>query len=143
MRAAITACASRAPAFAHTDDDWASLGFFVGGGSAKDLTAYQGLTFYGKATSSITIHVSFATATTTPTSDGGSCDDDCTDHYELAVPFTTSWQQFTVPFASVAQEGWGPKAKDLAHTLFIYFGYVGTDGGPASFDFLIDDVRLY
>ena len=48
-----------------------------------------------------------------------------------------------MPFDSLAQEGWGVKPKDLAHTLFAYFGFLGTDGGPANFEFLIDDVRLY
>ena len=43
----------------------------------------------------------------------------------------------------VKQEGWGVKPKDLAHTLFVYFGFLGTDGGPANFELLIDDVRLY
>jgi hypothetical protein len=37
----------------------------------------------------------------------------------------------------------GLKPQDLAHTLFVYFGILGTDGGPASFDFLVDDMRLY
>jgi hypothetical protein len=54
-----------------------------------------------------------------------------------------SWHELSVPFASLAQEGWGVQPKDLAHARFIYFGFLGTDGGPASFEFLIDDVKLY
>jgi hypothetical protein len=131
--------------FAHTDDDWASLGFFLAGGSAYSLAGNTGIAFYAKATAPLTVQITFATATTTPTGQGGDCSDDCNDHYAYGASFTTSWQEITVPFSALAQEGWGPKTKDLEHTLFVYFGFVGSAdaSSPASFDFLIDDVRLY
>jgi len=130
--------------FGHTDDDWASIGFFLDGGSTYDLTSYSGLTFYGKSRSGSTkVHVEFATLTTTPTSDGGTCDSDCTDHFEQIVTLGTDWQKYTLAFDGLAQEGWGVKPKDLAHTIFVYFGYQGTDGGSGNFDFLVDDLSLY
>jgi len=129
--------------FGHTDDDWASLGFFIAGGDAYSLSGYQGLAFYAKSNVALTIHVTFATATTTPTSEGGDCAADCNDHYALAADLTTSWKELTIPFDALAQEGWGVKPKDLAHTLFVYFGYLGPDEGATTFDFLVDDVRLY
>jgi hypothetical protein len=129
--------------FGHTDDDWASLGFFLAGGDPYDLTAYSGLTFYAKSRAGATkVHVAFATLTTTPVDDGGDCATDCTDHYAGVVTLDTSWVEYSIDFSSLKQEGWGPKPEDLAHTIFIYFGFLGTDGGPTSFDFLIDDVRL-
>jgi hypothetical protein len=130
--------------FGHTDDDWASVGFFLAGGSTYDLTSHAGLTFYGKSRAGSTkIHVEFATLTTTPSSDGGSCDSNCTDHFEQIVTLGADWQEFTVPFDGLAQEGWGTKPKDLAHTIFVYFGYQGSDGGSGDFDFLVDDLSLY
>jgi len=129
--------------FGHSDDDWASLGFFLAGGDAYSLDAYQGLAFYAKASVDLTIHVTLATAITTPTSEGGDCEADCNDHYAFPAELTTTWQEFSIPFADLAQEGWGEKPKDLAHTLFVYFGYVGPDGGATTFDFLVDDLRLY
>jgi len=129
--------------FGRTDDDWASLGFYLAGGDAYSLLGYTGITFYGKANVDVTIQVTFATATTTPEGEGGDCVDKCNDHYALGAELTSSWQEFSIPFASLAQEGWGEKEKDLEHTLFIYFGYVGPNGGPTSFDFLVDDIRLY
>jgi hypothetical protein len=129
--------------FGRTDDDWASLGFFVAGGDAYSLSASQGIKFYAKSSVDLEIRVTFATATTTPTAEGGDCVEDCNDHYALAAAFTTTWQEFTIPFGDLAQAGWGEKPKDLAHTLFIYFGYVGPDGGATTFDFLVDDIRLY
>jgi hypothetical protein len=130
--------------FGHTDDDWASIGFFLAGDAAYDLTPYQGLAFYAKSKSgSFKVNVEFATSTTTPTGDGGECASDCTDHYKSSVTLDTTWKEYSVPLDMLKQEGWGVKPKDLAHTLFVYFGFLGTDGGPASFEFLLDDVRLY
>lgn len=129
---------------AHTDDDWASVGFFLAGGSPYDLSSYGGFTFYGKSRAgSAKVHVEFATLTTTPASDGGTCADDCTDHYETIVTLSGDWQKFTLPFDAITQEGWGVKPKDLAHTIFVYFGYQGTDGGTGNFEFLVDDISLY
>ena len=130
--------------FGHTDDDWASLGFFLAGESAYDLTPYTGITFYAKSRAAATmVHVKFATATTTPASEGGSCAADCNDHFAAVVALGSDWQKFTVTFAALEQEGWAPKPKDLAHSLFVYFGYLGTDAGAENFDFLVDDIRLY
>ena len=130
--------------FGHTEDDWASLGFYLAANFAYDLTSYQGLSFYAKSrASAVSIHVTFATNTTTPVDSGGTCTDDCNDHFAGTVTLDGSWRQFEVPFADLVQEGWGVQPKDLAHALFVYFGFLGTDMGPAAFDFLIDDVRLY
>lgn len=130
--------------FGQTEDDWASLGFYLAGGAAYDLSAYQGLAFYAKSrASALTVHVKIATDPTAPTSEGGTCVEDCNDHYRATVTLDATWREFSVPFATLAQEGWGEKPKDLAHALFVYFGYLGTDRGPAAFDFLIDDVRVY
>jgi len=130
--------------FGHEEADWASLGFNLIDNAAYDLTHYQGLAFYAKSKAgSLTLHVEFASDTTTASSEGGACQTNCNDHWANAVTLDGSWQQFMVPFASLQQEGWGVQPKDLAHTRFVYFGFLGTDGGPAAFEFLIDDVRLY
>jgi len=129
--------------FGHTDADWASLGFNLIDNAAYDLSAYQGLSFYAKSKAgAVTIHVEFATDATTATAEGGACQTKCNDHWEKTVTLDGSWRKLSVPFATLAQEGWGVHPKDLAHTRFIYFGFAGTDGGPAAFDFLIDDVHL-
>jgi hypothetical protein len=130
--------------FGQTEDDWASLGFYLLEDSTYDLSPYTGLRFYGKSrATAFSVHVKFATNTTTPESEGGTCVDDCNDHYASVVTFDGTWREFEIPFGGLSQEGWGIKAKDLEHTLFVYFGFLGTDLGPAAFDFLVDDVRLY
>lgn len=130
--------------YGHTDADWASIGFNLVDNNSYDLTPYQGLAFYAKSkAAAITVHVEFATDTTTATSEGGACQTKCNDHWSKSVSVDGSWHEFSVPFSTLAQEGWGVQPKDLAHTRFVFFGFVGTDGGPAEFEFLIDDVRLY
>jgi hypothetical protein len=130
--------------FGYTEDDWASLGFDLAAGAAYDLAAYQGLAFYGKSRAgALTIHVKVATSVTTPVSEGGECEEDCNDHYKGVVTLDGTWRELLVDFSGLVQEGWGQKPKALERALFIYFGYLGTDLGPTSFEFLIDDVRLY
>jgi hypothetical protein len=131
--------------FGHTDDDWASLGFYLASGSAYDVSARTGIAFYAKSKASgLVLHVTFAMSTTTPASDGGTCVTDCNDHYAAPITLDGTWKEYQIPLTSLAQEGWGEKPEDLAHTLFVYFGFLGTDtGAPSSFDFLVDDVRFY
>jgi len=130
--------------YGHTDADWASIGFNLIDDNAYDLTGYQGLAFYARSKAgTLTVHVEFATDTTTATAEGGACQTKCNDHWSKSVSVDGSWHELSVPFSTLAQEGWGVQPKDLAHTRFIFFGFLGTDGGPADFEFLIDDVRLY
>jgi hypothetical protein len=130
--------------FGHTDADWASIGFNLIDDAAYDLTPYQGLAFYAKSKAGpVTVHVEFATDSTTALAEGGACQTKCNDHWSKSVSVDGTWRELTVPFSSLAQEGWGVKPKDLAHTRFVFFGFLGTDGGPAEFEYLIDDVRLY
>jgi hypothetical protein len=130
--------------FGHEEADWASLGFNFVDDAAYDVTAYTGLAFYAKSkTTNLKLHVEVATDTTTSTMEGGACQASCNDHYEMVVTIDGSWREYSVAFGSLTQEGWGMKPQDLAHARFVYFGFVGADMGPANFEFLIDDVRLY
>jgi hypothetical protein len=130
--------------FGHAEADWASLGFNLIDDAAYDLTSFTGLAFYAKSKStSVALHVEFATDATTSTLEGGACADDCNDHFEKVITIDGTWREYSVTFASLKQEGWGVKPKDLAHARFVFFGFLGTDGGPAAFEFLIDDVRLW
>ena len=112
--------------------------------TAYDLSGFTGLAFYAKSKrGDLPLHVEFATDTTTALAEGGACAEGCNDHYAAKLNIDGSWREYSVPFGQLQQEGWGPKVKDLAHTRFVYFGFLGTDGGAGEFEFLIDDVRLY
>jgi hypothetical protein len=130
--------------FGHTDADWASIGFNLVDENSYDLTPYQGLAFFAKSRAgTITVHVEFATDSTTASAEGGACTTKCNDHWSKSVSVDGTWREFMIPFSSLAQEGWGVQPKDLAHARFVFFGFLGTDNGPAAFEYLIDDVRLY
>jgi len=97
--------------------------FSVGLGSPYNASAYRSLTFWAKVDPGTTprLRVSLPDKDTHP--DGGICQMTgpgptlCWDHYGLRVAFTTDWAQYTVPFSSLTQNGWG---------------HVGTAFDPAS-----------
>jgi hypothetical protein len=87
--------------------------FSVGLGSPYNASAYRSLTFWAKVDPGTTprLRVSLPDKDTHP--DGGLCQFSgsgpnlCWDHYGLRVAFTTEWAQYTVPFSSLTQNGWG------------------------------------
>jgi hypothetical protein len=64
----------------------------------------------------------------------------CGDHWTRVVNLSSEWQFYTVPFNTMAQQGWAKRsaALDLKSVSVIRFTW---DGGWA--DFWIDDVRVY
>ena len=87
--------------------------FSVGLGSPYNASAYRNLTFWAKVDPWTTprLRVSLPDKDTHP--DGGICQfngsgtNSCWDHYGLRVAFTTEWAQYTIPFSSLTQNGWG------------------------------------
>jgi Carbohydrate binding domain (family 11). len=85
--------------------------FSVGLGSPYNASAYRNLTFWAKVDPGTTprLRVSLPDKDTHP--DGGICQwsgqNLCWDHYGLRVAFTTAWAQYTIPFSSLTQNGWG------------------------------------
>jgi hypothetical protein len=66
--------------------------------------------------------------------------DQCGDHWTRVVNLSNEWQFYTVPFNSMAQQGWAKRqaALDLKSVSVVRFTW---DGGWI--DFWIDDVRFY
>ncbi len=64
----------------------------------------------------------------------------CGDHWTRVVNLSNEWQFYTVPFSSMAQQGWAKRSAglDLTSVSTIRFTW---DGGWI--DFWIDDVRFY
>jgi len=79
------------------------------GGSSQpyDASMYQGIKFWAKieSGSSAAIRVVLPNSQTHP--DGGLCGTNCWDHFGLDFTLTTTWQQYTLPFSSLTQQGWG------------------------------------
>ena len=64
----------------------------------------------------------------------------CGDHWTRVVNLSNEWQFYTVPFTSMAQQGWAKRSAglDLTSVSVVRFTW---DGGWI--DFWIDDVRFY
>ena len=101
-------------------------------------SGFNGLAFWAKGSPSIRVKV--LVEATVPTSEGGTCSANCSDNHGIIVNLTPNWVQYTMPFASFTQEGWGtPVPFDTKHILAVQFQV----GAGASFDFWIDDIGLY
>lgn len=115
------------------------------GGSAKstyDGSAYTGISFWAKAGpgSDKGMRVNVSNKDTDPT--GAICApmDKCSDHFGSPVTLTTEWAKYTLPFAKMAQSGWGQSvAKFDVSTLYAVQFQVGKN---ATFDVSIDEVAF-
>jgi hypothetical protein len=78
---------------------------------------YTGIVIHAKAAAPMSLRLSVSDANTDKEGIalGGTCGDTtdrtnpnrCGDYFGTAVSITTSWQVFTIPFAMMAQNGWG------------------------------------
>jgi hypothetical protein len=115
------------------------------GGSNKsvyDGSAYSGITFWAKAgaTSDKALRVNVSNKDTDPA--GATCApmDKCNDHFGTSLTLTTDWARYTLPFAKMAQSGWGQSvARFDASTLYAVQFQVGKN---AMFDISIDEVAF-
>jgi hypothetical protein len=128
----------------------AGLGFdlatpaFADGGTPMrasfDAARYSGIAFAAKG--NVSIRVMVVTTAVEPPSAGGTCQAgaQCEDAHGLSVALSANWTQVMVPFAQLAQDGWGqPFAFDARTLLGVEFQVAA----GTSFDFSIDDVRFY
>lgn len=110
-----------------------------------DGSSYTGLTFRAKSSSSVQIRVEVATVDSMP--EGGVCNPDavsgdpdrCGDHFGLNVVVSADWTDITIPFAQMAQKGWGLPAAGLDASQ-MYSVRFKVEGGD--YDYWIDDVAF-
>jgi hypothetical protein len=76
---------------------------------------------------------------TIPVAEGGTCDVDCDPHGKVLL-LSSEWQQFTLPFNQLTQEGWGtPAAWDASTVVGLQFKVAAN----VNFDFWVDEVGFY
>ena len=134
----------------HGFTDWgAGVGFDLNTGDSGpkgkfNASAYTGVSF--KAKGNVTIRVAVQTTAVLETTLGGTCvasmvaGMECDDVHGMTVALTTSWQTYQVPFASLAQEGWGkPATFDKATLTAVSFQTLPS----ATFDVSVDEIRFY
>lgn len=110
-----------------------------------DGSSYSGLSFRAKSSSSVQIRVEIATADSMP--EGGVCNpaavsgdpDRCGDHFGLNVVVSPEWTDINIPFAQMAQKGWGLPAAGLDASQ-MYSVRFKVEGGD--YDYWIDDVAF-
>lgn len=129
-------------------EDWGiGFGFDLnsveGAKTAYDASAHTGITFWAKVGpgSGKGALVLISDPSTDPV--GGACSDKC-DPWKKDLAVTEEWQQFTIPFAELAQGGWGepPAATEQVDATKLYsIQFQITDA--ASFDLYIDDLGFY
>jgi endoglucanase len=121
---------------------YAGVGFnFVDPKGPYDATAYKGISFWAKAGSAGTkVRLKVPDGDTDP--DGKVCTA-CFNDFGADLELTTTWTQYTVPFAGMAQlQGWGePHPAGLAPgKLYGVQWQVSTPG--AAYDVWVDDVAF-
>jgi len=130
----------------------AGMGFAFNNPAKKacpyNASAYTGIKFKAKANtgnmSTMTLKAMIKIPGTTPsTADSGTCTGTmCEDHYYLkpAPKLTTAWAEYTMPFASIQQDGFGPKvAFDKSKIIAMQFQVAQN----VAFNFSIDDITFY
>jgi hypothetical protein len=114
--------------------------------AAFPVNDYDGIVFWGRLggdAGSISVGVLFPDTNTDP--QGGVCTH-CFDDLSMNVTFTTTWQEFKVPFASLKQSGFGsPKETTLASAGIYAIQFQASTIDPAgqAFDLWIDDIYFY
>lgn len=114
----------------------------AGGASKKapyNASAYKGITFFAKATTTLSVRVNVSTS---PTEEGfGTCvTGKCSDHFGKTITLSTTWTAFTLDFSTLTQLGWGTPAGsfDASKVIAVQFQ---VDKSTA-FDFWVDDAAF-
>jgi hypothetical protein len=103
-----------------------------------NVGGYGGVSFWAQGNTSI--RVMLPTTQITPAAEGGSCATNCSDAHGKVLALTGTWTQYTIPFAQLAQEGWGAMAAfDTSSVLSIQFQVTAN----AVFDYWIDDIAFF
>ncbi|MGK3983102.1 hypothetical protein WME99_08680 [Sorangium sp. So ce136] len=141
-----TAACSRGSGF----EGWgAGFGFDLnvlssGEKTAYDASGYTGIKFWAKVgpTSARTAKVMISDQSTAP--EGGVCTTTgCNDNWAKPLALTEQWKEFTIPFAALAQEGWGdPSATYAIDASQLYSIQLQFNTVP-EFDLCIDDITFY
>jgi len=127
----------------------AGMGFDFNNKASKscpyDASAYTGIKFWAKGNTGNMAGMMLKAmikipATTPTTADSGTCAATCEDHFNVKAALTSTWTQFSLPFATITQDGFGTKTTfDKAHILAVQFQVAQN----VKFDFSIDDITFY
>jgi hypothetical protein len=119
--------------------------------ASYDASGYSGIAFLAKAAAPITVHASVPDGNTAV--EGGVCLNTmdrtspkrCGDYFGSDFQVGTTWQSYTLMFATAAQSTWGllvPTGLEKAQIFAFHTQVKGTAAAPASFELWLDNVRF-
>ena len=112
-----------------------------------DASKFKGISFIARGvsgTKELDLRFGLSTPATIAKDDGGECtggDSKCDDSFGADITLEKDWQKFDIPFAMLAQEGWGDKA-EFDPKEIVGLTWSVPEGGTA-FDFAIDNLGFY
>jgi hypothetical protein len=102
-----------------------------------DASAFTGIVVHARGNGQIRASVQIEA--TVPVEEGGTCMLNCDPHGKVLL-LTDEWQQFTLQFDQLNQEGWGtPAAWDASTIVGVQFKV----GMNVEFDFWVDEMGFY
>jgi hypothetical protein len=126
---------------------YAGMGFDLsdsGGKQIYDASAYSGVVFWGKANAAgLPVQFKIQIPSLSGTANGGTCtgaSGQCEDHFSAMEMFGTAWTQYTVPFSTLAQGGWGQAGTFTANQITDIQWQVNSSA--LMWDLAIDDISF-
>jgi hypothetical protein len=112
-----------------------------------DASEFCGVSYWGKAAAATTLRFRLPDGDTHPEgkvcTDGGPAGEACYDHFGTSAAFTTTWQKFTVMFASLEQIGTGYHPEDMMFKADQMFGLEwALPGSGKAYEIWVDDVSF-
>jgi hypothetical protein len=108
-----------------------------------DVSSFHGVGFWAKGRGGEHVRFLVAIPATDATPGRGDCDPEhhkCNDHPGFGITLASEWTLYSVPWSKLEQYGWG----EPAHFAGVANSLLWINDGPVeSFEFAIDQVRLY
>jgi hypothetical protein len=115
---------------------------------AYDVSAYTGISFYAKSTTSNNFDVLVPLLATENTSIGGNCVPttvQCDDHYQQTFPAATAtWSLYKIVFKQLKQAGFGVVVPfDATQVVGVRFQTTVAASAATAFDLWVDQITFY
>jgi hypothetical protein len=106
-------------------------------GCPYNASVYTGIHFCVKGSGTASVRIPIAA--TVPIAEGGSCADNCYDHFAISVPLTADWVCQDVHWADLSQGNWGTAATFDPATLISFQVQFAQN---TTFEFCIDELTF-
>ncbi len=125
---------------------WGMVFGFNFRGGARDLTAWDGISFWARRGSGSGRSLFFSVFDPDTESSGGNCDSESErieekcDAYGVGIGLSEEWRFFAIPFSALRQRGFGVPTDELRLDQILGLNWAADRG---DWDVWVDDVALY